>query len=93
MSEFAAGFRIHGLRTALQVRHICSKREKIKTWQNLIPKSQKNEDILQFFVITSFDDHAKGHKGGGGDGRIPCYTGSKETKANASCQRKYPKIS
>jgi hypothetical protein len=86
MSEFAPGFRTHGLRTALQVRHTIYtlRKKKIKRWQIHIPKSLKNEDILQFFTTM----HGVTN-GGGWDGRIPCYTGSKETKANVSCQRKY----
>ncbi len=88
MSEFAAGFRTQDLRTALQVRHtIFTLREKIKTWQNLIRKSLKNEDILQFLSSPHSTTMHGDSNGGGTEGYPSTLAGSKETKANVSCQK------
>ncbi len=86
MSEFAAGFRTQDLRTALQVRHtIFTLRKRKKIADSYTTVSKKGG------YFTVFHDHAWGNEGGGGDGRIPFYTGWKqETKANVSFQRKYP---
>ncbi len=63
MSEFAAGFRTHGLRTAIQVRHtVFSFREKKD--KKMADSYSKVSKKLGYFTV--FRDHAMGLRRGGG---------------------------